>query len=387
MNISKDIKYVGINDKKIDLFESQYVVPKGISYNSYIIIDEKIMIADSVDNHFTDEWLKKISSVLSGKTPDYLLVSHMEPDHSGSIYAFINKYPDTKIVSSAKSFVMMKQFFGTDFADKQVVVGQGSTLSLGSHELSFIAAPMVHWPEVIMTYDAHDKVLFSADGFGKFGALEDTDNNDDWDNEAARYYFGIVGKYGAQVQTVLKKAASLDIKKICSLHGPVLSEKALENAINLYDTWSSYKAEKDGVFIAYSSIYGHTKEAAELLCKKLSDEGCKEVVIADLARSDMSECVSSAFRYSKLVIATPTYNAGLFPHMHTFINQLTERNYQNRTVAIIENGSWAPTAANAVKKLFESSKNLTFIDNVLTIKGSLTDENKAEIDEMTNKLI
>lgn len=386
MDITNDIKYVGINDKKIDLFESQYVVPKGISYNSYVIIDKKIMIADSVDNHFTDEWLGKIANVLEGKKPEYLLVSHMEPDHSGSIYAFMNKYPDTKIVSSAKSFVMMKQFFGTGFADNQVVVGQGSTLSLGNHELTFITAPMVHWPEVIMTYDAHDKVLFSADGFGKFGALDDCIVNDEWDNEAARYYFGIVGKYGAQVQAVLKKAAALEINKICSLHGPILSDKSLENALKLYDTWSSYKAEKDGVFIAYSSIYGHTKQAAERLCKRLSDKGCKEVVIADLARSDMSECISSAFRYSKLIIATPTYNAGVFPHMHTFINSLTERNFQSRTIGIIENGSWAPTAANAAKKLFESSKSLNFIDTV-TIKGSLTDENNVSIDKMAEELI
>ncbi len=366
MNITKDIKYIGVNDHDIDLFEGQYIVPNGMAYNSYAIIDEKTAVMDSVDAHFTDEWLGNIDTALGGKAPDYLIVQHMEPDHSGSIARFAEAYPDTKLVASAKAFAMMKNFFGTDYLENQVVVGEGSVLSLGKHELTFVTAPMVHWPEVIMTYDSTDKVLFSADAFGKFGAL---DAEEDWACEARRYYIGIVGKYGAQVQTVLKKAAALDIQAICPLHGPVLSEN-LSYYLGLYDVWSSYTPETDGVALIYTSIYGNTKKAVLKLAEKLEANGVK-VAVSDLARCDMAEAVEDAFRYSKLVLATTTYNTDIFPFMRTFIDHLTERNFQNRTVAFIENGSWAPTAAKIMKGMLEKSKNLTYAQtDVKNLVGS-----------------
>ena len=339
MNITKDIRYIGVNDHKIDLFEGQYTVPNGMAYNSYVILDDKIAVMDTVDAAFTHEWLDNMQGALGGRQPDYLIVQHMEPDHSANILQFTKAYPTAKIVSSAKAFAMMKNFFGTDFADRQIVVGEGDTLVLGSHTLHFVAAPMVHWPEVIVTYDSTDKVLFSADGFGKFGAL---DVEEDWACEARRYYIGIVGKYGAQVQALLKKAATLDIAIICPLHGPVLREN-LGYYINLYDTWSSYRPESEGVVIAYTSVYGNTKKAVLLLAEKLRANGAPAVVLHDLSRCDMAEAVEDAFRYSKLVLATTTYNAEIFPHMHSFITHLTERNFSNRTVALVENGSWAPT--------------------------------------------
>ena len=357
MNITKDIKYVGVNDRQVDLFEGQYKVPNGMSYNSYVINDDKIAVMDTVDCAFIEEWLKNIKEYLGDKTPDYLVVHHMEPDHSAGIDAFAKAYPDTKIVSSAKAFVMMKNFMGTDYQGRQVVIKEGSTLELGSHTLTFVAAPMVHWPEVMVSYDSKDKVLFSADGFGKFGAL---DADEDWACEARRYYFGIVGKYGAQVQNLLKKAAALDISIICPLHGPVLSEN-LGYYIDLYDTWSSYKPESEGVVVAYASAHGNTKEAAKLLISKLKENGCKKVVEIDLARCDMSEAVEDAFRYNKLVLASITYNADIFPFMKEFINHLTERSYQNRTVAFMENGSWAPTAAKTMAKMLENSKNYSCV--------------------------
>ena len=354
MEISNDIKYIGVNDHEIDLFEGMYDVPNGMAYNSYVILDEKIAVMDTVDTNFGDEWLGNLESVLGGKTPDYLVIQHMEPDHSANIKVFAEKYPNAKIVASAKAFVMMAQFFGNDFADKQVVVGENDTLPLGKHTLTFITAPMVHWPEVMMTYDNADKALFSADGFGKFGAL---DADEDWACEARRYYFGIVGKYGAQVQSVLKKAAGLDIQKILPLHGPVLTEN-LGYYLNLYNIWSSYGVESEGVVIAYTSVYGNTKKAALLLEEKLKENGCPKVAVTDLARDDMAEAVEDAFRYGKLVLATTTYNAEIFPFMRDFILHLTERNYQNRTIGIIENGSWAPTAAKVIKGMFEKSKNI-----------------------------
>ena len=382
MNITNDIKYVGVNDRDIDLFEGQYIVENGMAYNSYVITDEKTAVFDTVDAHFAGEWLGNIEKVLDKSCPDYLIVQHMEPDHSANISIFAEKYPNTKIVASAKAFVMMKQFFGTDFSDRQIVVKDGDTLSLGKHNLTFITAPMVHWPEVIVTYDSTDKVLFSADGFGKFGAL---DADEDWACEARRYYFGIVGKYGAQVQNLLKKAANLDIKIICPLHGPVLSEN-LGYYINLYDIWSSYKSETDGVMIAYTSVYGGTKKAVEELEKLLSENGCPKIAVSDLARDDMAEAVEDAFRYSKLVLATTTYNADIFPFMKEFINHLTERNYQNRTVALIENGTWAPTAAKVMQNMLADCKNLTFADNKVQIKSVLDGESSARLKMLADEL-
>ena len=381
MYITDDIKYVGVNDREIDLFEGQYIVPEGMAYNSYLILDEKIAVMDSVDARFGEEWIANIEKMLGGRKPDYLVVQHMEPDHSANVGLFAETYKDAQIVSSAKAFAMMKGFFGTDFADRGLVVGEGSKLSLGRHELHFIAAPMVHWPEVIMTYDAADKVLFSADGFGKFGAL---DADEDWACEARRYYIGIVGKYGAQVQAVLKKAAALDIKTICPLHGPVLGED-LEYYINLYDVWSSYRPEEEGVVIAYTSVYGNTKKAAELLAEKLTVKGIK-VALNDLARCDMAEAVEDAFRYSKLVLATTTYNADIFPFMKEFIHHLTERNFQNRTVGFIENGSWAPMAAKIMKGMLESSKNLTFTENNVKIMSALSAESMTQLDALAEEI-
>lgn len=381
MTITNDIRYIGVNDHDIDLFEGQYVVPNGMSYNSYIIMDEKIAVMDTVDGAFGGEWLSKIEAELAGKSPDYLVVHHMEPDHSANIAAFAEKYPEAKIVSSKQAFVMMKQFFGTDYADRQVVVAEKSTLELGKHTLTFIGAPMVHWPEVVMSYDSADRVLFSADGFGKFGAL---DADEDWACEARRYYFGIVGKYGAQVQAVLKKAAALDIAVICPLHGPVLTED-LGKYIGLYDTWSSYRAESEGVVIAYSSVYGNTRKAADILAAKLADKGVKTVV-HDLARDDMAECVEDAFRYDRLVLASPTYNADVFPFMRTFIEALTERNYQKRTVGFIENGSWAPLAAKVMKSMLEKSKELTFAEPVVTVRSAVNADSESQIAALADSL-
>lgn len=387
MFITNDIKYVGVNDHQVDLFEGQYVVKNGMSYNSYVIMDEKIAVMDTVDAHFTHEWLDNIENVLEGKKPDYLIIQHMEPDHAANIANFMNVYTDTTIVSSVKAFAMMKQFFGTDFADRQVVVAEGSTLSLGKHTLAFVEAPMVHWPEVIVTYDVLDKVLFAADGFGKFGAL---DVEEDWADEARRYFIGIVGKYGKQVQNLLKKAATLDIQTICPLHGPVLKEN-LGYYIGLYDKWSSYTPEAEGIVVAYTSVYGHTKKAVEIFAEKLRAKGCPNVVVYDLARDDMSAAVGDAFRYNKLILATTTYNAEIFPFMREFIDHLTERNYQNRTVGLIENGSWAPLAAKVMTKMFEGSKNLTFAKNKVTIKSALSEESSAQLealaDEMCNEYI
>ena len=382
MEITKDIRYVGVNDHDVDLFEGQYVVPNGMAYNSYVILDEKIAVMDTVDARFGQEWLDQIGALLGDRHPDYLIVQHMEPDHSANIAKFMEQYPDTTVVSSAKAFAMMKQFFGTDYADRQVVIKEGDTLCLGKHTLAFVAAPMVHWPEVMVTYDTCDKVLFSADGFGKFGAL---DVDEDWACEARRYYIGIVGKFGVQVQNLLKKAATLDIQIICPLHGPVLTEN-LGYYLNLYNTWSSYQPEEDGVVIAYTSVYGHTKEAVDLLADKLRAKGCPNVILHDLARADMAEAVEDAFRYSKLVLATITYNAGIFPFMRDFIEHLTDRNYQNRTVAFIENGSWAPTAAKGMKALLENSKKLTFAENTVRILSALSDDSRAQIEALADEL-
>lgn len=382
MKITNDIKYIGVNDKKVDLFEGQYVVPNGMAYNSYVIMDEKIAVMDTVDANFTHEWLDNLQGALDGRKPDYLVIQHMEPDHSANIVNFIKAYPDAKIVSSAKAFGMMKNFFGTDFPEKQVVVEEGDTLSLGRHVLTFVTAPMVHWPEVIVTYDSTDKVLFSADGFGKFGAL---DADEDWACEARRYYIGIVGKYGAQVQNLLKKAAGLDIQIICPLHGPVLTEN-LGYYINLYDTWSSYRPEEDGIVIAYTSVYGNTKKAVMLLAEKLKERGCPKVVVNDLARCDMAEAVEDAFRYSKIVFATTTYNADVFPFMREFINHLTERNFQNRTVAFIENGSWAPLAAKVMKEMLSKCKNLTFAENTVKILSALNEESTDKLNALADEL-
>ena len=382
MKITKDIKYIGVNDHKIDLFEGQYAVPNGMAYNSYAIIDEKIAIMDSVDAGFTQEWLDNIQSALEGRTPDYLIVQHMEPDHSANIVSFVNAYPDAKIVASAKAFAMMKNFFGTDYPDKQIVVGEGDTLSLGKHTLTFVTAPMVHWPEVIVTYDSIGKVLFSADGFGKFGAL---DVEEPWADEARRYYIGIVGKYGASVQALLKKAVALDIQMICPLHGPVLKEN-LEYYLNLYHTWSSYQPEEEGIVIAYTSIYGNTKKAVIQLAEKLEAKGCQNVVIHDLARGDMAAAVSDAFRYSKLVLATTTYNGDIFPFMREFIEHLTERNFSNRKVALIENGSWAPTAAKTMVGMLEKSKNVTFAETTVKILSALNEESIAQLDALVEEL-
>ncbi len=382
MNITNDIKYIGVNDHKVDLFEGQYVVPNGMAYNSYAIMDEKIAIMDTVDQNFTHEWLDNIQSALAGRKPDYLVVQHMEPDHSANIANFLKLYPNATVVSSVKAFAMMQNFFGDDYADRRIVVGEGDTLSLGKHTLTFVTAPMVHWPEVIVTYDSYDKVLFSADGFGKFGAL---DVEEDWDCEARRYYIGIVGKYGAQVQTLLKKAATLDISIICPLHGPVLTEN-LGHYLNLYDIWSSYRVESEGIVIAYTSVYGHTKAAVQLLAQQLEEKGCPKVVIHDLARTDMAEAVEDAFRYGKLVLATTTYNADIFPFMSDYIHRLTERSYQNRTVGLIENGSWAPLAAKVMRSKFEKSKNITFTDTTVRIHSALNEESKAQIEALANEL-
>jgi flavorubredoxin len=382
MFVTEDIRYIGVNDHDVDLFEGQYTVENGMSYNSYVILDEKVAVMDTVDAHFGVEWLQNLETELNGRLPDYLVVQHMEPDHSANIAVFMETYPEAQIVSSAKAFVMMQQFFGTDFPERKVVVGEGSTLKLGRHTLTFVTAPMVHWPEVIVTYDSTDKVLFSADGFGKFGAL---DVEEDWADEARRYYIGIVGKYGAQVQALLKKAAALDIAIICPLHGPVLNEN-LGYYLDKYNTWSSYAVEDEGVVIAYTSVYGHTKEAVEELAEKLNQRGCPNVVVADLARCDMAEVVADAFRYSKLVLATTTYNAAIFPHMQSFIDHLTARNYQGRTVGMIENGAWAPMAAKVMKKMLETSKNLTYTDTTVTVKCALNDASRAQIDALADEL-
>ena len=382
MKITNDIKYIGVNDHKIDLFEGQYPVPNGMAYNSYAIIDEKIAIMDTVDANFTHEWLDNIQNTLQSRQPDYLVVQHMEPDHSANIVNFLKTYPNAQVVSSAKAFAMMKNFFGTDFSDRRIVVGEGDTLSLGRHELTFVTAPMVHWPEVIVTYDSTDKILFSADGFGKFGAL---DTDEPWEDEARRYYIGIVGKYGAQVQALLKKAASLDIEIICSLHGPVLKEN-LGHYINLYKTWSSYEPEDDGIVVAYTSVYGNTKRAVQGLVEKLRKNGSPRVVVYDLARCDMAAAVADAFRYSKLVLATTTYNADIFPFMREFIDHLTERNFQNRTVSLIENGSWAPMAAKIMRGMLSASKNLTFTDTTVKILSSLNEESEAALEALANEL-
>lgn len=381
MTITNDIRYIGVNDHDIDLFEGQYIVPEGMAYNSYVIVDDKIAVMDSVDARFGGEWLANLDKELSGRKPDYLVVQHMEPDHSANIAKFAEKFPQAKIVASKQAFVMMNQFFGTDFADRQVVVGEGAKLELGKHTLNFVTAPMVHWPEVVMTYDSTDKVLFSADAFGKFGAL---DIDAEWDCEARRYYIGIVGKYGMQVQTVLKKAAALDIAVICPLHGPVLTGD-LSHYIQQYNTWSSYGVESEGVVIAYTSVYGHTKEAVDILAAKLADKGVK-VAVQDLARDDMAEAVEDAFRYGKLVLATTTYNADIFPFMKEFINHLTERNYQNRTIGIIENGTWAPTAAKVIKGMLENSKNIKFTDTTVTIRSAVSEENKAQLEALAAEL-
>ncbi len=385
MNITHDIRYIGVNDHTVDLFEGQYVVPNGMAYNSYAILDEKTAVMDTVDARFTHEWLDNIRDALYGRAPDYLIVQHMEPDHSANILNFAKTYPNATIVSSQKSFAMMQNFFGTDFADRRLVVGEGDTLSLGAHTLTFVTAPMVHWPEVIVTYDATDKVLFSADGFGKFGAL---DVEEEWACEARRYYFGIVGKYGAQVQALLKKAAGLDIQKICPLHGPVLTED-LGYYLGLYDTWSSYRPESEGIMIAYTSVYGNTKRAVMELADKFRANGCPKVVVTDLAREDMAEAVEDAFRYSKLVLATTTYNAEIFPFMHTFINHLTERNYSNRTVAFVENGSWAPVAAKVMRAMFDGAKgckNLTFADTTVRILSALNEESRQQLSDLAAEL-
>ncbi|MBQ1464944.1 MAG: FprA family A-type flavoprotein [Ruminococcus sp.] len=383
-NITKDIIYIGVNDHQIDLFEGQYDVPNGMAYNSYVILDQKVAVFDTVDANFTDQWLANLSEALGGRKPDYLIVQHMEPDHSANLKKFIEVYPDTVIVGNAKTFTFIANFFeGLDLGDKKLVVKDGDTLSLGSHELKFVFAPMVHWPEVMMTYDTTDKVFFSADAFGKFGAL---DVEEDWACEARRYYFGIVGKYGAQVQALLKKAGALDIQTICPLHGPVLTEN-LPYYLGLYNTWSGYGVESEGVFIAYTSVYGNTKKAAEMLAEKLTALGCPKVAIADLAREDMAESVEDAFRYGKLVLATTTYNADIFPFMKHFILDLTERNYQNRTIGIIENGSWAPTAAKVIKGMFEKSKNITWLDTTVTITSAVKSANIQQIDALAEELM
>jgi flavorubredoxin/flavin reductase (DIM6/NTAB) family NADH-FMN oxidoreductase RutF len=383
MNISSDIQYIGVNDHDIDLFEGQYVVPNGMAYNSYAILDEKTAVMDTVDVRFRHQWLDNIAKALGGRKPDYLVVQHMEPDHSANIAAFMEAFPAATVVSSAKAFAMMENFFGTAWEDRRVVVAEGDTLALGRHTLAFVAAPMVHWPEVVVTYDAADKVLFSADGFGKFGSL---DVEEDWDCEARRYYFGIVGKYGAQVQALLKKAAGLDIQTVCPLHGPVLTGDALANALAKYQTWSSYEAETDGVFIAYTSVYGHTKEAALKLADLLKARGCPKVGIADLARDDMAEAVEDAFRHSKLVLATTTYNAEIFPFMHTFIDHLVERNYQNRTIGLVENGSWAPLAAKIMRERFAKSKNIRFAETTVHLKSALSAASNRELEALADEL-
>ena len=382
VSVTDTIRYIGVNDHQIDLFEGQYPVPNGMAYNSYVILDQKIAVMDTVDINFTQEWLRNLETELGGRKPDYLVIQHMEPDHSASIRHFLEAYPDTTVVATAKAFAMISQFFDLDLADHALTAENGATLSLGAHELNFIFAPMVHWPEVMMTYDSTDKVLFSADAFGKFGAL---DVEEDWDCEARRYYIGIVGKYGAQVQNVLKKAAGLDIQTICPLHGPVLKDN-LAHYIEKYNIWSSYAVESEGVMIAYTSVYGHTKAAACLLADKLKENGCPKVVVCDLARDEMTEAVEDAFRYGKLVLATTTYNADIFPFMKQFIDHLTERNYQNRTIGLIENGSWAPLAVKIMKGMFEKSKNITWLESSVTIKSALNDDSRAQIEAMAKEL-
>ena len=381
MKITNDILYIGVNDHDIDLFEGQYDVPNGMSYNSYVILDEKVAVMDTVDQNFGEAWLANLENALQGRTPDYLIVQHMEPDHSANIDNFLTTYPEATVVASKQAFVMMGQFFGTDYVNRRIIVGEGDTLCLGRHTLTFVTAPMVHWPEVIVTYDSADKVLFSADGFGKFGAL---DADEDWACEARRYYIGIVGKYGAQVQALLKKAATLDIATICPLHGPVLTEN-LGYYVNLYDIWSSYRPEEEGVVIAYTSVYGHTKEAVELLAAELEARGNK-VTVTDLARDDMAEAVEDAFRYDRLVLATTTYNADIFPFMKEFIHHLTERNYQNRTVAFVENGSWAPAAAKVMTRLLEGSKDLTLCQTTVTLRSALSDQSRTQITTLAEEL-
>ena len=373
--VTEDIIYVGVNDHEVDLFEGQYDVPNGMAYNSYVVLDEKVAVFDTVDAHFKDEWLANLEEAFAGRTPDYLIVQHMEPDHAANIANFAEKYPEAKIVGNAKTFPMMKQFFGTDFADRQVIVKEGETLSTGKHNLTFVMAPMVHWPEVMMTYDTTDKIFFSADAFGKFGAL---DVEEEWDCEARRYYIGIVGKYGQMVQKLFGKVGSLEIKAICPLHGPVLTEN-LEHYLNLYNIWSSYQVETEGTVIAYTSVYGNTKKAVELLAEKLKEEGCPKVVVTDLARDDMAEAVEDAFRYGKLILATTTYNGDIFPFMKEFINHLTERSYQNRTIGFVENGSWTPLAAKIMKAAFEKSKNITFADTTVTIRSAVDETSEAQI--------
>ena len=380
--ITEDIYYAGVNDHQVDLFEGQFAVPNGMAYNSYVIMDEKIAVMDTVDVNFGEEWLANVAEILGDRKPDYLVVQHMEPDHSANITKFIEAYPEAKVVGNAKTFQMIENFFGLNLADKQEVVTNNGTLSLGSHDLTFVFAPMVHWPEVMVTYDSKDKILFSADAFGKFGAL---DVDEDWACEARRYYFGIVGKYGAQVQALLKKAATLDIEKICPLHGPILTEN-LGYYLDLYQTWSSYGVETEGVMIAYASVYGNTKKAAELLGEELKANGCPRVVVADLAREDMAECIEDAFRHAKLVLGTITYNGGVFPFMQTFIDGLKERNFQNRTIGIIENGSWAPVAAKNIKSMMEGCKNLTWTETSVTIKSGVKEETKAQIKALADEL-
>ena len=382
MYITEDIIYVGVNDREKDLFEGQYIIPNGIAYNSYVILDEKIAVMDTADADFTDEWLSNLEKALGNRQPDFLVVLHMEPDHSANILNFLKKYPAAQVVASAKAFAMMKNFYKDDFADRRITVGEGDTLSLGKHNLTFITAPMVHWPEVIVAYDSFDKVLFSADGFGKFGAL---DTEEDWACEARRYYFGIVGKYGAQVQALLKKAANLEIEKICPLHGPVICEN-LDYYINLYNIWSSYESETEGVHIAYTSVYGNTKKAVELLAEKLKEKGCPKVAVSDLARCDMAEAVEDSFRYSKTVFATTTYNMEIFPFMREFINHLTERNFRNKTIAFIENGSWAPTAAKVMRGMLENCKNLTIAEPQISIISALSEKNIEEIEKLAEAL-
>ena len=381
MLITKDIRYIGVNDHQVDLFEGQYPVPNGIAYNSYVILDEKIAVMDTVDANFTQPWLQNLSAALAGRQPDYLIVQHMEPDHAANVDKFLALYPKAIVVASAKAFSMMKGFFGTDYLERRLIVGEGDTLSLGRHTLTFVTAPMVHWPEVIVTYDSHDKVLFSADGFGKFGAL---DVSEPWDDEARRYYIGIVGKYGAQVQALLKKAAALDIQMICPLHGPVLTEN-LGHYLNLYDIWSSYRVESEGIVIAYTSIYGNTKTAVELLAQRLKDKG-EKVVVHDLARCDMSEAISDAFRYGKLVLATTTYNGDVFPFMKTFLHGLTERNFRGRTVGLIENGSWAPVAAKVMQQILSECRELRFTDTTVRIRSALDDASRAQLEAMADEL-
>ena len=380
--VTEVIIYVGVNVHEVDLFEGQYDVPNGMAYNSYVVLDEKVAVFDTVDAHFKDEWLANLEEAFAGRTPDYLIVQHMEPDHAANIANFAEKYPEAKIVGNAKTFPMMKQFFGTDFADRQVIVKEGETLSTGKHNLTFVMAPMVHWPEVMMTYDTTDKIFFSADAFGKFGAL---DVEEEWDCEARRYYIGIVGKYGPMVQKLFGKVGSLEIKAICPLHGPVLTEN-LEHYLNLYNIWSSYQVETEGTVIAYTSVYGNTKKAVELLAEKLKEEGCPKVVVTDLARDDMAEAVEDAFRYGKLILATTTYNGDIFPFMKEFINHLTERNYQNRMIGFVENGSWTPMAAKIMKAAFEKSKNITFADTTVTIRSAVDETSEAQIMSLAKEM-